>query len=191
LRGDIEIENSAVAGVQELQNGMREEIRIRDDEDLGLSEKALSMEVRDKEPADQTWVENVLTERWGGLQVIAHNEIFDAHLLPALIAGEKLGLATFRFRQMSQIKVAELITLNALTPQHGVGTALVEALVSKLRAEKGHDATGDYDQRQSECLAILPASRVSADAGSSGRGRRGAPQQAIDSTDRRIRYPDP
>ena len=115
---------------------MREEIRIRDDEDLGLSEKALSMEVRDKEPADQTWVENVLTERWGGLQVIAHNEIFDAHLLPALIAGEKLGLATFRFRQMSQIKVAELITLDALTPQHGVGTALVEALVSKLRAEK-------------------------------------------------------
>src|ERR1700730_4115327 len=115
---------------------MREEIRIRDEEDLGLSEKALSMEVRDKEPADQTWVENVLTERWGGLQVIAHNEIFDAHLLPALIAGEKLGLATFRFRQMNQIKVAELITLDALTPQQGVGTALVEALVSKLRAEK-------------------------------------------------------
>jgi hypothetical protein len=57
------------------------------------------MEVREKEPADQTWVENVLTERWGGLQVIAHNEIFDAHLLPALIAGEKFGLATFRFRQ--------------------------------------------------------------------------------------------
>ena len=94
-----------------------------------------AMKVREKERADQPWIEKILTERWGGLQVIAHDEIFDAHLLPALIAGEKDGLATFRVQQIDQSKVAELITLDALLPQQGVGTALIEALVSKLRDE--------------------------------------------------------
>lgn len=113
---------------------------------MGLSESLIrdssrnetlqsAMKVREKERADQPWIEKILTERWGGLQVIAHDEIFDAHLLPALIAGEKDGLATFRVQQIGQSKVAELITLDALLPQQGVGTALIEALVSKLRDE--------------------------------------------------------
>jgi hypothetical protein len=120
---------------QELQNGMGEETCVylgNECKDrapkMGLPESLIqdssrnenlqsAMKVRDKERADQPWIEKVLTERWGGLQVIAHDEIFDAHLLPALIAGEKDGLATFRVQQMNQSKVAELITLDALMPQ--------------------------------------------------------------------------
>ena len=65
------------------------------------------MKVRDKEPEDQPWIEKILSERWGGVKVIAHNEIFDAQSLPALVAGEKEGLATFRIQQSDQIKFAE------------------------------------------------------------------------------------
>ena len=72
------------------------------------------MEVRDKQPEDQPWIEKILTERWGGVRVIVHDETFDAHLLPALVAGEKEGLATFRVHQTDQIKFAELITLDAV-----------------------------------------------------------------------------
>ena len=72
------------------------------------------MKVRDKEPEDQPWIEKILSERWGGVKVIAHNEIFDAQSLPALIAGEKDGLATFRIQQRDQIKFAELMTLDAV-----------------------------------------------------------------------------
>jgi GNAT superfamily N-acetyltransferase len=93
------------------------------------------MKIRDKEPEDQLWIEKILSERWGGVQVIAHDEILDAHLLPALVAGEREGLATFRIQQTNQIKLAELVTLDAVTVNQGVGTALIEALVSKLRAE--------------------------------------------------------
>ena len=34
------------------------------------------MQVRDKEPDDQPWIEKILRERWDGLQVIVQNEIF-------------------------------------------------------------------------------------------------------------------
>ena len=93
------------------------------------------MKVKEKEPEDQPWIEKILSERWGGLQVIAREEIIDAHLLPALVAGEREGLATFRIQQTNLIKFAELMTLDAVTANQGVGTALIEALISRLRVE--------------------------------------------------------
>jgi hypothetical protein len=53
------------------------------------------MKVRDKEPEDQPWIEKILNERWGGVKVIAHNEIFDAQSLPALVAGERKASRLF------------------------------------------------------------------------------------------------
>jgi len=78
---------------------------------------------------------DILNERWGG-QVVAHGEIFVAPFLPALVAGEQEGLATFLIQRSNDIVLGELITLDALTVGQGVGTALVEALVSKLRGER-------------------------------------------------------
>ena len=90
------------------------------------------MTVREKEPKDQPWIEKLLDERWGGKgQVVVHGEIFDARLLPALIAGEREGLATFQIRQTKV--VAELISLDAIMANRGVETALIEALISRLR----------------------------------------------------------
>lgn len=125
------------------------------------------MKVRDKDSEDQLWIEKILSERWGGLQVIVHDEIFDAHLLPALIAGEREGLATFRIQQTDQTKVAELITLDAVTAGQGVGTALVEALLSRLRAERvtvlrvtttndNLDALRFYQRRGFRIVAVRP-----------------------------------
>jgi ribosomal protein S18 acetylase RimI-like enzyme len=94
------------------------------------------MKVRDKQLEDQPWIEKLLTERWGGLQVIAHDEMIDAHLLLAMVAGEREGLATFRIQQTSEGKFAELVTLDAVTAGRGVGTALMDALIARLRAEK-------------------------------------------------------
>ena len=66
------------------------------------------MKVRDKEPEDQPWIEKILSERWGGVKVIAHNEIFDAQSLPALVAGEKDSLATFQIQQSDQSSLRSL-----------------------------------------------------------------------------------
>ena len=94
------------------------------------------MKIREKEPKDQPWIEKILDERWGGEgRVVAHGEIFDVRLLPALIGGEQEGLATYEIRRTDDIVFAELITLDAVTAKQGVGTALLEALISRLRVE--------------------------------------------------------
>jgi len=91
------------------------------------------MKIREKESKDQPWIEKILDERWGGEgRVVAHGEIFDVRLLPALIGGEQEGLATYQIRRTN---IAELITLDAVTAKRGVETALIEALVSRLRVE--------------------------------------------------------
>jgi len=64
------------------------------------------MKVREKGPKDQPWIETLLNERWGGGgKVILHGEVFDARSLPALIAGERVGLATFQIRRVKDMAV--------------------------------------------------------------------------------------
>ena len=52
--------------------------------------------IRDKRADDQAWVECLLRERWGGTQVVTRGELLDAAVLPALVAGERQGLLTWR-----------------------------------------------------------------------------------------------
>jgi len=95
------------------------------------------MKVREKENKDQPWIETILNERWGGGgQVVVHGETFDARFLPTLVAGDQEGFLTFIIQRSNDIVFAELITLDALKAGKGVGTALIEALISKLRGER-------------------------------------------------------
>ena len=58
-------------------------------------------------------------------------ELIDAARLPALIAGNRQGLATYRWHAGD----AELVSINALPAGAGIGTALIVALTTRLRAE--------------------------------------------------------
>jgi ribosomal protein S18 acetylase RimI-like enzyme len=87
--------------------------------------------VRAKCAEDQAWVEELLVERWGATTVISNGAAFDAAALPALVAGERDGVATY---VVEADGVAELVSLDARTPRSGVGTALIGALAALLRA---------------------------------------------------------
>jgi GNAT superfamily N-acetyltransferase len=89
------------------------------------------MKIRVRKQEDQAWIDGVLAERWGSRQIVVHDRVFDAGALPALIAGEAEGLAIYALDE-NGIQ-AELVTLDALTPQKGIGTALIEALVQLLQ----------------------------------------------------------
>ena len=52
------------------------------------------MRVRDRTPADQRWIEALLTSRWGGTRVIAHGVVF-VDKAPDKLGGGAVGI---RFR---------------------------------------------------------------------------------------------
>lgn len=89
-----------------------------------------TIQIRQKTAADEQWVEDILERLWGGHIVVAHGEVFEPASLPALIAGEREGLLTYRVEPPT----AEIVTINALEPRQGIGTALVNALAADLAA---------------------------------------------------------
>jgi ribosomal-protein-alanine N-acetyltransferase len=85
--------------------------------------------IRPIEPADRTWVESLLREEWGGVEVVSRGRILHPADLPgfvALLAGERQGLATYRIDGGD----CELVTLNSLCPRLGLGRRLIEAVRS-------------------------------------------------------------
>lgn len=131
---------------------------------------SITMQIRDKEPADQAWIESVLDERWGASGtgiIIVHNEVFDARTLPALIAGERDGLAIYKIGSTDTVASADLISLDAITPGQGVGTALIEGLIAKLKehgverlrvttTNDNLDALRFYQRRGFRIVAVHP-----------------------------------
>jgi GNAT superfamily N-acetyltransferase len=123
-----------------------------------------SLPIRDKRADDQAWVERLLRERWGGTQVVTAGVLLDAGSLPALVAGERQGLLTWRHLEQ---RAAELVTLDALQRRQGVGSALLVALVERLRMEglarlhvtttnDNLDALRFYQRRGFRIVAVRP-----------------------------------
>ncbi len=89
------------------------------------------MNVRRKRAQDDEWLRGVLERDWGGTTIVVHGDEIDLLACPALVAGERDGIAIFR-----EEPSAELLLLSAFTKGAGVGTALLKALIAELR-ERG------------------------------------------------------
>lgn len=83
--------------------------------------------IRPIQPDDRQWVAQFIQEHWGSEEVIVHETVYFPHQLPGFIAildGEKIGLLTYHLDK----KNCEIVTLNSLRPNAGIGTALIESI---------------------------------------------------------------
>jgi RimJ/RimL family protein N-acetyltransferase len=64
--------------------------------------------IRDKSAQDEPWIRVLLSERWGGTIVVVHRDSIDAMALPALVAGDRHGLATYCLRGADAVLVTLL-----------------------------------------------------------------------------------
>src|SRR5262245_59332592 len=88
------------------------------------------LHVRPSSTADP--IAALLTERWGSTTVAVHGVVYDASVLPALVAlsGETIvGLLTYYASDGG----LEIVTFDALTRGVGIGTALLNAVTSVAR----------------------------------------------------------
>ncbi len=89
--------------------------------------------VRSTGSGDEDWIRAMIKERWGAEIVVAHGRIFHPARLPAFTVedrgGKTLGLATYEIRGLE----CELVTLDSLAEDRGVGTALLKAVIARAR----------------------------------------------------------
>ena len=77
-------------------------------------------------------MEALLVEHWGSVHIVTRGRLHDASRLAGLVAlrGEaRTGLLTYRVEGAA----CEVVSLNALEPDRGVGTALIEAVLEIAR----------------------------------------------------------
>lgn len=80
---------------------------------------------------DRTWIKDLIKSQWGDDRVVIQGEIYFPDRLPGFIAFQPdtvaIGLITYQIEG----EVCEIITLNSLVENRGVGTSLVEAVVEE------------------------------------------------------------
>ncbi len=122
--------------------------------------------IRPTERDENAWIERHLSQSWGSTTVVSRGVAHNASQLPALVAlqrDEIVGLATFRFDGAD----CELVTLDALRPRQGIGSALLarvgEEAVGRgcrrlwlITTNDNLDAIRFYQRRGMRLVAVRP-----------------------------------
>jgi GNAT superfamily N-acetyltransferase len=90
--------------------------------------KMAQIEIAEILPNHKAWVEKILTRYWGASKLVSRGKVYDGTSLPGLIASidqEPFGLCTYNITQHQ----CEIITLNSLKENLGIGGALIEEMI--------------------------------------------------------------
>lgn len=85
--------------------------------------------------SDCAWVADFITRQWGAGIVVAHGVIYRPSELPGFVAtigGKLVGLITYQVESNS----CEIVTLNSIQSNRGVGSALINTVVEHARQLK-------------------------------------------------------
>jgi len=105
------------------------------------SENNAPFQIRPLSPQDRNWVAHFLDEHWSSTKIVTRGQAYYAHLLPGFVAemtdapedAPPAGLITYRMD--AETKSCEIMTLNSLQVNQGIGTALLESVKEVARAE--------------------------------------------------------
>ena len=115
---------------------------------------------------DRPALGRVLADRWGAATVVAHGTVFRPAELPGLVAvrdGRLAGLLTYDIDG----DTLEIVTIDAVTPNGGVGSALLTAVADEGRRRQVErlvltttndnlDALRFYQRREFRLVAVRP-----------------------------------
>jgi ribosomal protein S18 acetylase RimI-like enzyme len=120
----------------------------------------VSVEVRPVVEGDRAWIDELIRERWGDEEVVAHGAAYRPASLPGFVAeedGEHVGLATYRV----EADACEIVTIDSLDEGRGIGTALLDAITAlghrRVRLVTTNDNTpalGFYTRRGFEVVEV-------------------------------------
>lgn len=122
--------------------------------------------IRAIDPADMSWIRQFIIDHWGAEKVIVHGEIAYPEKLPGFACTwnrEVVGLVTFQIRG----RECEIVSLDSLRPQLGIGSALIEAVAGIARGQQCEKlwlittndnllALGFYQRRGFKIVAVHP-----------------------------------
>ena len=87
----------------------------------------MAAEIRNLHPTDGPRVARWMAEHWGSEIAVAHGTVYRPAELPGFVAvdgGQWLGLLTYHMDG----DACEIVTVDSLVPNAGIGTALIEAV---------------------------------------------------------------
>ncbi|MFH2000655.1 MAG: GNAT family N-acetyltransferase [Planctomycetota bacterium] len=125
-----------------------------------------TLDIRPLTPEDRAWADRLLEEHWGSTLIVTRGKVYDASRFPGFIAWldeEKAGLITFRLDG----NACEVMTLNSVIEDEGVGTALLDSVKKRARKEgcnrvwlittnDNMRAIGFYQKRGFSLVAVHP-----------------------------------
>ncbi len=93
--------------------------------------------IRELSSNDRNWVAHFLDEHWGSTKIVSRGEAYYGHLLPGFVAemtgapddAPPAGLLTYRLDD----EACEIMTIDSLQKNTGIGTALIEAVKEAAR----------------------------------------------------------
>jgi ribosomal protein S18 acetylase RimI-like enzyme len=91
-----------------------------------------TIEVHPIQAEDRPWIASRTRAQWGGETVVAHGVCYVPRELPgyvALVAGERAGWVTYQIDRQA----CEIVALESLRRNRGIGTLLIEAVAAMAR----------------------------------------------------------
>jgi ribosomal protein S18 acetylase RimI-like enzyme len=89
--------------------------------------------VREATPADGPAVAAIHDDAWGGPTVVGHGVLYDLPMLPTLVAVDPAGTVTGVLAYAVADDALEVVSIAAVRPGRGAGTALLTAVVDEAR----------------------------------------------------------